>query len=245
MPGEAPPDTHAPPGYPPARQPTAERLRLLLVLGHAAIRDALAFALAAEPDVDEVREAGSIAEARPLLDQVDVALVDLTLPDGDGADLIDDLRGRNPHAEALVLAANAERSDAASAVERGAAGVLTEQSRLPDVVEAVRRVCRGEAAMPLDEVVDLLRLAARLRERERDDRRRLEGLTVREHEVLQLLASGVEPHAAAARLCISPRTHRNHVANVLMKLGVHSQLQAVLFALRYGAVGIGRPDGPG
>ncbi len=212
------------------------RLRLLLVEDHAAIREAMAAALEAEPDVQEVRQAASLAEARTMIDDIDVAVIDPVLPDGNGVDLIADVRRHSPDAQALIITAGADRSAAASAVERGAAGVLTEEARLQDVMTAIRRLGRGEPLMSSDEVVDLLRLAARQRERELDDRRALDSLTAREREVLQLLAEGLDTRAAAGRLHVSPRTHRNHVANILSKLGVHSQLQALLFALRYGVV---------
>jgi len=219
-----------------------ERLRLLLVEDHAAIREAMAAALEAEPDVQEVRQAGSLAEARTMIDDIDVAVIDPVLPDGNGVDLIADVRRHRPDAQALIITAGADRSAAASAVERGAAGVLTEEARLQDVMAAIRRLGRGEPLMSSDEVVDLLRLAARQRERELDDRRALDSLTAREREVLQLLAEGLDTRAAAGRLHVSPRTHRNHVANILAKLGVHSQLQALLFALRYGVVDIQSMD---
>jgi DNA-binding NarL/FixJ family response regulator len=205
------------------------------------MREALSAALVAEDDVADVRQARTVAEARAAVDDVDVVIVDLALPGG-GCELVGDLRGRNPDVGVLVLAPDPGGPDAATAVEHGAVGVLSSDTRLRDLVEAIRRVRRGEALLPLEEVVRMLRLAGRRRERERDDRTRLDGLSPREREVLQLLASGVEHHDAAARLHVSPRTHRNHVANILSKLGVHSQLQAVLFAMRHGAVEVGDPD---
>lgn len=228
----------------PERAEAGERLRLLLVEDHAAVREAIACALEAEPDVGDVRQAGSLAEARAMTQDVDVAVIDLALPDGSGADLINDVRRDSPDAHALIITTRADRAGAASAVERGAAGVFTEEAHLQDVIEAIRRLRRGEPLMPLDEVVELLRLAGRQREQELDGRRALDTLTAREREVLQLLADGLDNRAAADRLHVSPRTHRNHVANILAKLGVHSQLQALLFALRYGVVEIGHPGAP-
>jgi DNA-binding NarL/FixJ family response regulator len=128
----------------------------------------------------------------------------------------------------------------AHAVERGAAGVLPKTASLPDVIDAVRRVRAGETLLPLDEVVALLRLASRERERERLDRRAIESLTGRELEILQLIADGCDSRNAASRLHISVRTQRNHVANILRKLGVHSQLQALVLALRYDVVEVHR-----
>lgn len=226
------------------RTNAAERLRLLLVEDHATVREAMAAALEAEPDVREVRQAGSLAEARTLLDDVDVAVIGLLLPDGSGADLIEEVRRHSPDAQTLIMTARADRLAAASAVERGAAGVLGKEAHLHDLMAAIRRLRRGEPLMPLTEVVELLRLAGRRRERELDDRHAIDSLTPREREVLQLLADGLDNREAAARLHVSPRTHRNHVTNILAKLGVHSQLQALLFALRYGVVEIARQEEP-
>jgi DNA-binding NarL/FixJ family response regulator len=222
----------------------AERLCLLLVEDHASVREAIAAALEAEPDVRAVQQAGSLAEARTMLDDIDIAVVDLLLPDGSGADLVEDVRRRSPDAQTLIITARADRLAVAGAVERGAAGVLSKEAHLHDLMGAIRRLRRGESLMPVTEVVELLRLAGRRRERELDDRRLLDSLTPREREVLQLLADGLDTRAAAARLHVSPRTHRNHVANILAKLGVHSQLQALLLALRYGVVEIAEQHRP-
>jgi DNA-binding NarL/FixJ family response regulator/signal transduction histidine kinase len=220
------------------RSQAAGRARVLLVDDHAAIREAMAMAFADDGRFVVAAQAGTVAEARQALEGIDVAIVDLVLPDGDGSDLIAELRAVNPNAQALVLSANLDRSAAARAVENGAAGVLSKITHLHEVVGAVRRVLAGEPLTPLDEVVELLRFAGRERERELDERRLIESLTAREREILQLLADGLDGPAMAARLHISPRTQRNHVANILGKLRVHSQLQAVIFGLRHGIVAL-------
>ncbi len=211
----------------------AARPRILLVDTHAATREAMAVALAGDGRFVVAAQAGAVAEARPSLEGVDVVIVELVLPDGDGGDLIAELRAVNPNARALVLSASLDRSAAARAVEQGAAGVLSKTAHLHEVVDAVRRVLAGETLIPLDEAVELLRRAGREREREQRERRMIESLTARELEILQLLADGIDGAAIAARLCISPRTQRNHVTNILGKLHVHSQLQAVIFGLRH------------
>ena len=200
------------------RPQAAGRARVLLVDDHAAIREAMAMAFADDGRFVVAAQAGTVAEARQALEGIDVAIIDLVLPDGDGSDLIAELRAVNPNAQALVLSANVDRSAAARAVEKGAAGVLSKITHLHEVVGAVRRVLAGETLIPLDEVVELLRFAGRERERELDERRLIETLTAREREILQLLADGLDGPAMAARLYISPRTQRNHVANILGKL---------------------------
>jgi DNA-binding NarL/FixJ family response regulator/two-component sensor histidine kinase len=218
------------------RPQAAGRARVLLVDDHAAIREAMAMAFADDDRFVVAAQAGTVAEARQALEGIDVAIIDLVLPDGDGSDLIAELRAASPNAQALVLSANVGRPEVARAVERGAVGVLSKVTHLHEVVGAVGRVLAGETLIPLDEVVELLRFAGRERERELDERRLIETLTTREREILQLLADGLDGPAMAARLYISPRTQRNHVANILRKLRVHSQLQAVIFGLRHGIV---------
>jgi DNA-binding NarL/FixJ family response regulator len=209
---------------------------------HASFRQGVAAALEAEPGLRVAGQAGSLAEARTMLGEFDVAVVDLGLPDGFGGDLIRELRAANPHAQALVLSATGERSEIARAVESGAAGVLHKSSEMAEVADAVRRLRAGETLMPLEEIVDLLRFAGARKDEERDARQALSTLTEREREVLSLLAEGLDAQAIAARLHISAKTERNHVAKILFKLGVHSRLQAVLFAGRHGLVEIGARD---
>jgi DNA-binding NarL/FixJ family response regulator len=169
---------------------------------------------------------------------LDVAVVDLGLPDGYGADLIGELREAHPHAQALVLSANLERANTARAVGHGAAGVLSKTAHLGEVLKAVRRLRAGETLMPLEEVVELLRFWSLRREEEREERLAIQSLTPREVEVLRALAEGLDSAGIAAELNIALRTERNHMSSILRKLGVHSQLQALVFALRHGVVEI-------
>jgi DNA-binding NarL/FixJ family response regulator len=173
-----------------------------------------------------------------MLQDVDVAVIDPGLPDGYGGELIKELAVVNPRTQVLVLSASLDRAETARAIESGAAGVLDKLARLDEVVDAVRRLRAGETLIPLDEVLELLSFAHEQREREHQDRAAVASLTPREVEVLRMLAEGLDSQAIAARLYISVRTERNHVANILAKLGVHSRLQALLFAIRYGVVDV-------
>jgi DNA-binding NarL/FixJ family response regulator len=217
--------------------PVGERkARVLLVEDHTAVREAIAALFEREEDFEVVGQASTLAEARELLHDVDVAVIDLGLPDGYGGDLIRDLRAASPRAQALVLSATLDRGEIARAIDSGAAGTLDKSVGIDEVVETVRRLRGGETLLAADELADLLRVAGRRREQERTDRQAIERLTPREHEVLQALAQGLHSQAIADRLHITLRTERNHVASILSKLGVHSQLQAVLLALRYAIV---------
>ena len=216
-------------------------VRVMLVEDHTAIREALASSFEAE-GFEVVGQAASMAQAQKMLEQtkhpIDVALIDLGLPDGYGADLIKELRDAHPQAQALVLSASLDRANIARAVERGAAGVLGKTAHLEEVVQAVSRLRAGQTLMPLEEVVELLRYSSTRREEEHEAHQAIEKLTPREVEVLQALAEGLDSERIAAKLNIALRTERNHMASILKKLEVHSQLQALLFALRHGLVEI-------
>jgi len=220
------------------REDLEEEVRILLIEDHATVREALAATFEREEGFEVVGQAGSLEEARGMLgmESVDVAVVDLGLPDGYGGDLIKDIREANPHAQALVLSASLERAQIAQAVQSGAAGVLNKTAPLDEVVGAVERLRAGETLMPLAEVVEMLRFAGARREEEHEARQAVESLTPREREILQALAEGLDSAGIAERLNISLRTMRNHMASILSKLGVHSQLQALVFALRHGVV---------
>jgi signal transduction histidine kinase/DNA-binding NarL/FixJ family response regulator len=217
-----------------------EEVRVLLVEDHATVREAIASILEREAGFEIVGQAGSLAEARRILgaQPVDVAVIDLGLPDGYGADLIRDIRDVNPRAQALILSAALDRAQIARAVQNGAAGILNKTAHLDQVADSVRRLMRGETLLPLEEVVELLRFASTRREEEYHARQAIARLTTREIEVLRALAEGLDGEGIARKLHIALRTERNHVSNILTKLGVHSQLQALVLALRYGVVQI-------
>lgn len=216
--------------------------RVMLVEDHASFRQTLAFVLDAEPDFEVTAQAGSLSEARVIASgddfQVDLAVVDLNLPDGEGTELIRDLRAANPSFSALVLTASMDRDDFARTVEAGAAGVIHKSADLDEILDAVRRLAAGEILLSTAEVIDMLRLATRTRERENEARRAIEKLTPRELDVLKALSEGLSNKEIAAQLHISTETERSHMTNILFKLGAHSRLQALLFCVRYGIVEI-------
>jgi two-component system nitrate/nitrite response regulator NarL len=138
----------------------------------------------------------------------------------------------------LILTASADREAHARAVEAGAAGVLHKSVRIADVVDAARRLAAREALLSPAEVIELLRLAGRRRERDYEAQRAIERLTPREREVLQALADGLSDKEIAERLHVGIGTVRNHIVSIFGKLGTHSRLQTLVLALRYGIVEI-------
>lgn len=192
-----------------------------------------------EPEFEVVEQIGSVAEARELdgksLEDMEVAIVDLALPDGDGLDLLEDFSSRTL---TLVLSATLEPGRFARAVEAGASGVLHKSTPIKDIVDAVRKLKAGEALLSPGEVVEMLRFVSRERQDELAARQAVEKLTPREKDVLQALAEGLESKEIAEKLNVTVETERTHMVNILHKLGVHSRLQALIFAARHGVVQI-------
>jgi DNA-binding NarL/FixJ family response regulator len=221
--------------------------RIVLVDDHVALRQTLAVVLDLEADFEVVAQAGSLAEARAAVATLvaqgsppDVALLDLDLPDGKGTELIPEFERANPDFSAVVLTASLERSEIARAVESGAAGVLHKSAGLQEVIQSVRNVLDGGSLLTDAEVAELLRVASRTREEQREAHEITKRLTPREREVLRNLARGLSNKEIAQQMHVSVETERSHMMNILSKLGAHSRLQALLFAVRHGVVEVGK-----
>jgi DNA-binding NarL/FixJ family response regulator len=220
----------------------SEEIRIMVVDDHDTFRDPLAFMLEREPNLTVVARPRSLSEAKEVLESaelaVDVAIVDLNLPDGSGADLIRDLRRSHPHAKALVLSAMSEQRYLAEAIEAGSAGVMHKSVPMSDLVEAVRRLAAGDQLLSQQEVIGALRFLVRVRESDREAQLAIDKLTPREREVLQALAEGWSDREIARQLHVGAGTVHSHVTNILSKLDVSSRLQALVFAVRHGVVTI-------
>jgi DNA-binding NarL/FixJ family response regulator len=130
---------------------TPRPVRVLLVEDHAPIREAIASEFEPHPDFQIVGQAASLAEARELLANADVVILDLGLPDGSGAELLPEMRVANPSARALVLSATYDRALHTRAVERGAAAVLDKMTHLGQMAETVARLLDGEPLVPSED----------------------------------------------------------------------------------------------
>lgn len=221
---------------------SGEQIRIMLLDDHHSFRQPLALMLGWEPDITVVAQADSLAAAREILRdpdvEMDVAMVDLDLPDGSGTEFVTDLRAARPGAMTLVLSAFSEHERIAKAIKAGATGVMHKSESVEKVIEAIRRLYAGEQLLSQQEVADALWLLVREQEENRETRILLDKLTPREREVLQALAEGLYDKEIAGRLYVSVGTAHNHIASILAKLEVQSRLQALVFAVRHDLVKI-------
>lgn len=209
-----------------------DRIRVLVVDDHAVFAESLVRALRDEPDIEIVGTAGTAVDAvrECQATKPDVVLLDYELPDGDGASTTRRLRELVPSAQVVVLTGFGDETRLVDAIDAGCAGFITKDKPIQEVVEAIRKVPQGEVLISGQL---LARLLPRLRQRPQTPTTDLSG---REVEVLELVAQGLSNKEIAERLVISPFTARNHVQNVLTKLGAHSKLEAVALAARAGII---------
>lgn len=213
-------------------------IQLLIVDDHVSFRAPLAAVLSRENDIQVTGQAGTIAEALALIGSVpfNAALVDLSLPDGSGLDLLPALARANPDAALLVLTGVTHPDAVPLAIAAGAVGFLSKTADVEEIIEALRTVHDGHLLIPPAQAMRLVRQAADLQARASATDQAISQLSPRELDVLRGIAEGLDNRAIGNELNLGTNTVRTHVAHLLQKLGVHSRLQAALLAVRHGVV---------
>jgi DNA-binding NarL/FixJ family response regulator len=211
-------------------------VKLFVLDDHAVIRDGIRLICEQTPDVDLVGEASTVDQALAIVEEAgpDVVLVDLNVPPSSGIVFIGEMRKRWPEMKAVVLTVERDEDLVLEAMNLGAAGFVTKDSSLPDIIDAARRVAEGETVVQGMSTGRLLeRFVSFARETERSAHI-LSELSPREREVLALLAEGRSNQQIGSALGISARTAATHVANVYRKLQVNNRVDAARAAIRLG-----------
>lgn len=213
-----------------------QSVRLIVVDDHDLFRSGLSTLLSAEPGVEVLGQASGgqtgVRLAREL--RPDVVLMDMRMPDLSGPDATRQIVADNPGIRVLALTVAAEDADVATALAAGACGFLAKDTPIDTIVVAIRAAASGAAWLsPRAAEVVLGRIRTTDAEAE-PDLALLERLSVREVDVLRLIANGLENAQIASQLNISPRTAKNHVSNILAKLGLPSRVQAAVYAVQRG-----------
>ncbi len=210
---------------------------IMLVDDHQLLTDALTAILQSQPGLNVLNVANSCAAARERLARVcpEVLVLDVSLPDGDGISLVPEINRLCPNTYILVLTSFSDRQTLGRAIETGVNGFVSKERPLSEIITAIKQAAEGEIVMPTSLLVGLLnrlpRSTAGLAAQKNN-----EMLTPREREILTHLAHGLSGPQIAAELNIAPLTVRTHIRNLLEKLGAHSRLEAVSYALRHALI---------
>jgi DNA-binding NarL/FixJ family response regulator len=215
----------------------AGTVRLMVVDDHAIVRRGIQAYVDAVPELEVIGEAADGQDALARLDRwraegtplPDVVLMDLQMPRLGGVEATEAIARAHPEVKVVVLTSFGEVERVHAALAAGAAGYLLKDAEPSEVVAAVRAAAAGE--VHLDPAV-----ARQLTRRMAGPQVGLAALTVREREILVLVAHGHSNRDIADRLVISERTARTHVSNVLAKLQLPSRTQAALLAIREGLI---------
>lgn len=203
-------------------------IRVGLVDDHHLVRAGLRLVLEAIEGFVIVGEAADHSTALELVlaERPDVLVLDLTFPEGDGLPLLRRLRAQDRDLRVVVLTMHGDPETVRQALAAGAAGYLVKGAQSSELVEAIRAVARGERYLHSSVTASVVDDSIRMFE--------TGTMTLREREVLSLLASGQSPAQIAGSLEISIHTVRRHIANLSMKLDVHGTNALTRYAIRHG-----------
>jgi DNA-binding NarL/FixJ family response regulator len=205
-------------------------IRLGIAEDHTIVRWALKEALSQNPDIEVVGVAGTAAETLEMIQRVrpDVLLLDLSLPDRSGFDVLNDMRESDTAPLVVVLTWHTEPSYAARAIAAGAHGYLNKSVTPEDLMSAIRAVSRGEQVIPPG-VEQILASG---------DGHPASALTAREQQVMEMLGRGLTNREIAEHLQISIKTVDTHRGHVLKKLGLRNNSELTRFAVKHGYVSL-------
>jgi two-component system response regulator DevR len=206
-------------------------IRVFLVDDHEIVRRGIAQLVDAEPDLSVVGEAGSFLEAGRRIDATlpDVAVLDVRLPDGNGIDLCRDVRSAHPEIACLILTAYDDDDALRSAVLAGASGYVLKDIRSRALIDAIRRVASGRT---IQSAAVLRQAATTLHPDPRSEPSGPE-LSLRESQVLGLIAEGLTNREIGARLGLAEKTVKNYVSGLLAKLGMERRTQAAVYGAEH------------
>jgi DNA-binding NarL/FixJ family response regulator len=215
---------------------TPLKARILLADDHAVVRHGLRLVLDAEPDLEVVAEAGDGAEAinTALRQDVDLAILDISMPRMTGLHAARELSRRRPGLRILMLSMHENEQYLYEALKAGASGYVVKTVADRDLVEACRAAMRGEPFLYPGAMSVLVRdYLHRVRN---DQPVREDPLTPREAEVVKLIGEGHSSKEIAQTLVISEKTVERHRANILEKLGLRDRVDLTRYAIRRGLV---------
>ena len=217
-------------------------IRVLLVDDQALFCEGLRTLLDLQPDIEVVGEANNGREAIECVARAapDVVLMDMQMPVLDGVAATRDIRAHHPNTQVIVLTTFDDDEYVFEALRAGAVGYLLKDVASDRLAEAIRCAARGESflqpSVAAKVVAEYTRLADAPHARERANQALVEPLSDRELEILRLVATGASNKEIAATLVIAEGTVKNHVTNILGKLGVRDRTQAVLKVKELGLV---------
>ena len=214
-------------------------ITVFVVDDHELVRRGLVDLINSEDDIEVVAQAGNVQEALTALAAISqtppqVAVLDVRLPDGNGIELCREVRSLYPNTRVLMLTSFSDDEALLGAVLGGASGFVIKDIKNLDLLDAIRKVARGEALLENSTAATLL---SRLRDA-RNPAGGIHNLTDQERRVLEHIGQGLTNRQIANSMFLAEKTVKNYVSSLLAKLGLERRTQAAALAVR---LGLGRP----
>lgn len=220
---------------------SAQKKRLIIIDDHPLFREGIKTILSRKPGYDVVGETGTGREGLQLVRELrpDLVLLDLSLPDIRGIELISDILTYSVDTGILIVSMHSKMDYIVKSFQYGAMGYIVKESAADTLLTAIAHISNGDYYMDTSVSKKVVKkLAALPAKKSISAKPGYASLTPREQEVMAMLAEGMNAVQVAEKLFISHKTAENHRSNIMRKLGLHSTIELVRYAAKIGLIDI-------
>ena len=220
-----------------------KKIRLIIIDDHPLFREGIKTILNRKPEYEVVGEAGTAHEGLKMAKSLkpDLVLLDLSLPDKPGVQLIREIVESSANTSILIVSMHSKIDYIVKSFRHGAIGYVVKESAADTLLDAIAHVVDGDYYMDTSVSQQVVKRLANLPEKKSISvKPGYESLTPREQEVMAMLAEGMNAVQVADKLFISPKTAENHRSNIMRKLGLNNSIELVRYAAKIGLIDIDR-----
>ncbi len=217
-----------------------KKKQVIIIDDHPLLREGLKAVIGKNKGYEVIGEAGTANEAIRLINKLrpDIVLVDISLPDMNGIDLLYKLKKKFPQTKLMVISMHSKIDYITESFRAGALGYLVKEAAATSLIKGLDTISKGEYFLDSSISKEVVKRLIEMPLIQKINDSNYNSLTPREQEILRLLAKGFSNKEIADTLCISPKTVENHRSNIMNKLNLHSIMDLVKYAVKLGLIDI-------